>query len=62
LLYHTKGGFTFNEVYNMPVYLRLYYLKRLRQQFSDEKTAYDKASKKDSKIKRPNIRKPRVRK
>jgi hypothetical protein len=46
----------------MPVYLRLYYLKRLRQQFSDEKTAYDKASKKDSKIKRPNIRKPRVRK
>ena len=41
----------------MPVYLRLYYLKRLRKQFQDEKEAYEKHSKKSNQIHRPNIRK-----
>ena len=39
----------------MPIYLRRYYLKRLEQQYKDEKTAYDKQTKKvnKSKIKKP---------
>ena len=45
----------------MPIYLRLYYLKRLEQQYKDENKAYKKASKKSSKIHRPNIKKPRIR-
>jgi len=57
LIYNAKGGFTFNEVYNMPVYLRLYYLKRLKQQYDEENAAYEKATKKSSKLSRPNIKK-----
>ena len=29
IILNSKGGFTFSDVYNMPVYLRTFYLKRL---------------------------------
>jgi hypothetical protein len=41
----------------MPVYLRLYYLKRLKQQYDEENAAYEKATKKSSKLSRPSIKK-----
>ena len=46
LIYYHKGGFTFNEVYNLPIYLRKFYLKRLEKQYSDENKEVDKAQKK----------------
>ena len=58
LIYNSKGGFTFNEVYNLPIYLRRYYLKRLKQQYDEENSAYKKASKTPS---RPNIKKSKQR-
>jgi hypothetical protein len=39
----------------MPIYLRLYYLKRLEQQYKEEKSVHDKQNKK---IQRPKIKKP----
>ena len=39
----------------MPIYLRRYYLKRLEQQYKDEKTAHDKQTKK---VNTPKIKKP----
>ncbi len=45
LLKH-HGGWSFMEVYNLPVGLRLWFLKRLQKQFSDEKKEIDKANKK----------------
>ena len=36
LILHSKGGFTFGEVYNLPVYLRLFYLKRLESYYKEE--------------------------
>ena len=39
----------------MPIYLRLYYLKRLKEQYKDENEAIEKASKKN----RANIPKPK---
>jgi hypothetical protein len=42
----------------MPIYLRLYYLKRLKQQYKDEKEAYDTKSKKSNILPRgPSIKK-----
>jgi len=41
LKYH--GGWSFTEVYSLPVGLRSWFLERLQQQFSDEKDQYDKA-------------------
>jgi len=42
----------------MPIYLRLYYLKRLEQQYKDEKAVYDKQN---TKIQKPKIKKPNIR-
>ena len=39
----------------MPIYLRFYYLKRLTQQYEEEKSAYEKQSKK---VQTPKIKKP----
>lgn len=39
------GGWSFIEVYNLPVGLRMWWLQRLQKQFEEEKKAHDKASK-----------------
>jgi hypothetical protein len=31
LAYYSNGGFTFEQVYNMPVYLRAFYIKQLEE-------------------------------
>jgi len=41
LLKH-HGGWSFIEVYNLPVGLRTWFLKRLQKQFEDEKAQMDK--------------------
>ncbi len=40
------GGWSFMEMYNLPVGLRLWWIDRLQKQFEDEKKAMDKATKK----------------
>jgi len=55
LIFHSRGGFTHSEVYNMPTYLRFYYIKRLEKEYQDEKEEYNKQKKKrtPTKVKRP---------
>ena len=48
------NGFTFNELYAMPVYLRNFYYKELADY---KKTEQEKIKKANQKIKQPNIRK-----
>ena len=56
LCYHGKGGFNYTEVYNMPVYLRQFYIKKAQQFYDSEKAQYEKANKKHSSgISRPGI-------
>ena len=58
LLYYSNGSFTFRDVYNLPIYLRKFYLKRLVQEKETEKKIIEEQSKKSKKsISRPNIRK-----
>ena len=42
--YH--GGWSFIEAYNLPVGLRLWFLKRLQKQFKDEQSQINKANRK----------------
>lgn len=52
--YAGKGGFTFDAVYNMPVYLRRYYIKMLIEAIEEEKKQYSDVA--DNKqINKPNI-------
>jgi hypothetical protein len=45
LAYFTKGGFTFDQVYFMPVYLRNFYLKQLQDMKQKEADAHKDAAK-----------------
>ena len=45
LVYHSKGGFTYNDVYSMPVYLRVFYIKKLEKIFKERNNEHDKAMK-----------------
>lgn len=41
------GGWSFIEVYNLPIQIRRWFLKRLIKQFEDERKAQEMASKKN---------------
>ncbi len=55
-MYHGKG-FNFTEVYNMPIYLRRFYLKRLQKQLGDETESIKKAKSKSKVTSPPSFRK-----
>ena len=38
------GGWSFTEMYNLPVGLRMWWLKRLQKHYEDEKKESEKAS------------------
>ena len=37
------GGWSFIELYNLPVGLRTWWMQRLKKHYDDEKAEYDKA-------------------
>lgn len=43
LTYHGGGGFTYSEVYNMPIYLRRYSIRRINDHLKKQKEAQEKA-------------------
>jgi hypothetical protein len=49
------NGFTWAEVYTMPIHWRRFYFKKLVDSKSKEKAEYDKANKKGG-SKGPNVR------
>ena len=48
--------FSFSEVYNMPIYLRKFYYKRLQKHYKDEADEIKKAQQKN-KSTRPSFKK-----
>lgn len=46
LTYHGGGGFTYSEVYNMPIYLRRYSLKQISDFLEAQRKAQEEAQKK----------------
>ena len=44
LVYYGKG-FTHHEVYNMPIYLRLFYMRKINHIFTEQNKAHEKAMK-----------------
>jgi hypothetical protein len=48
LCYNGQGGFTHSEVYQMPTYLRKFYLRQLQQIKKAEKEKIEKAKHKSS--------------
>jgi len=57
MVYHGKG-FTWSELYNMPVWLRNFYYKKIEEAMSAQKKANEKANKNKtmpSKISKPGV-------
>jgi hypothetical protein len=60
MLCHFGNGFNFTEVYEMPTYLRAWYLQKLADTRKQEQDAQQKAMKpKGTQIARPTFEKPR---
>lgn len=43
LAYHGGGGFSYSEVYSMPIYLRRYSIRRINEHIGKQKEAQEKA-------------------
>ena len=50
-----KGGWTFSDVYNLPVFLRMYYMKKLTETIEKEAAAATGKSQSSKSVARPNI-------
>ena len=46
IVYHGQGGFTFDQVYNMPVNVRSYYYAKLANTIKEKNQAIEDANKK----------------
>ena len=63
LAYHSQGAFTQDIAYKLPVFLRIFYLKKLIETKEKEKEAMEKSNKASNKsVSRPNIPKGKWRK
>jgi hypothetical protein len=48
LCYHGKGGFSWNEVYNLPIHLRRFYIQQVSKAIEERNKAERGESKKQS--------------
>lgn len=46
IVFHGKGGYSWNDVYNMPIWLRRFTFKEIKDFYEEEKASYDKANSK----------------
>jgi len=54
--FNSQGMFSFSEVYNMPIYLRTFYFKRLQTHFKEEAEQIKKVQQKN-KTSHPSFKK-----
>lgn len=54
MITYGKGGWTYNDLYNMPVFLRMYYMKKLADAVQKESESVNKTI--TSNTMRPNIK------
>ena len=55
-LCHYSNGFTFNDVYNMPLYLRKFYTNMLVKEKDKEKKEIERSQPRSNKVQDPRLR------
>lgn len=58
IVFHGKGGYDFDTVYNMPIWLRNYTFRNIEEFYEKEKEEYDKVNKKPQTLKSNTVKKP----
>ena len=57
LSYYGQGGFTHQEVYNMPIPLRRFYIQQIVKAVDEQKKEIEKAQKGDGGVQMPQFKK-----
>lgn len=57
LCYYGKGGFTWEEVYNLPIYLRRFYIQQISKAIEAKNKAEQEAAKKQN-VSAPKFSRP----
>jgi hypothetical protein len=61
LVYHGQGGFTYNDVYNMPITYRKFHIRKINEHIERQNEEMEKSRKgsnvstQKSQVSRPNI-------
>ena len=58
IVFHGKGGFDYDTVYNFPIWLRNFTFKKMNDYYEEESKQYKKGTPAKSMPKGPAIRKP----
>ena len=58
IVFHGKGGYDFDTVYNMPIWLRNFTFRSIQEFYEKEQEEYDKVNKKSQTLKGGQIKKP----
>ena len=58
IVFHGKGGYSFDTVYNMPIWLRNFTFRKIQEFFEKEKEAYDKTNSNKTLSSTNTIKKP----
>jgi hypothetical protein len=48
IVFYGRGGYDYDTVYNMPIWLRIFTFKKINEHYQKEKEEYDKAKDKSS--------------
>ena len=58
IVFHGKGGFDYDTVYNFPIWLRNFTFQKMNEHYEEEAKQYKKSMPSKSMPKGPAIRKP----
>ena len=50
IVFHGKGGYDWNTVYNMPIWLRKYTFNQIKEYYDEESKSYEDASNNKSNV------------
>lgn len=57
-MFHGKGGYTYDTVYNMPIWLRNFTFNKINDFYIKQNEEYEKASSNKQKVEFPKARVP----
>jgi len=60
IVFHGKGGYDWDTIYNMPVWLRLFTFNKMKEFYDKENEENEKAQNQMKKIKSSGIAKPNI--
>ncbi len=59
LIYHGRGGFPYDTVYNMPIVYRRYHIQKI-QEYLDKKAEVEEKAQTKSTSSKPSVSKPNI--